>query len=552
MLRRIVRLQPRLQPVASSRIAAAQRNRLDGSGAVTYSPRMMRRMLPTGMTSLREIRELDCYYVDKTDHVRRLVERGKFYFLSRPRRFGKSLLVDTMQELFEGSEELFRGLDIHGRWDWSTRHPVLRIDFSGRTFTEPGHLERNLAAQLGAAERRAGIEALHPDAPERFAHLISALHERTGQRTVVLVDEYDKPILDALGKPELAHANRDFLRGLYSAIKFSDRQLRFVFLTGVSKFSKAGIFSGLNNLRDITLAPELSDICGYTDAELDAVFAQELDGLDRDEIRRWYNGYNWRGAEKVYNPFDILLLFETREFKAHWFETGTPRFLVDLLSRRRVAPPALESMVADDSLLSAFDVDDISIEALLFQTGYLTIVGEEAVGVRSLYRLDYPNYEVKFSLNGRLLRAMSPATGGEAMRQAELARLTAEDDPEKVRTLFEAFFASVPHDWHRKNELYEGYWAALVYSHFAAAGLDVRVEEATARGRLDMAVLSPGCVHLYEFKVVGPGQEGQALAQMRERGYADKYRHLGVPIRLIGMEFGREERNIVGFEFETA
>ena len=511
-------------------------------------------MLPTGMTSLREIREMDCYYVDKTDHVRRLVERGKFSFLSRPRRFGKSLLVDTLQELFEGSEELFQGLDIHGQWDWSARHPVLRLDFSGRTFTEPGHLERNLAAQLGAAERRTGIEALHPDAPERFAHLIASLHERTGQRAVVLVDEYDKPILDALGKPELARANRDFLRGLYSAIKFSDKRLRFVFLTGVSKFSQAGIFSGLNNLRDITLDPRFGDLCGYTDAELDAVFAPELEGLDRDDIRRWYNGYNWRGADKVYNPFDILLLFETREFKAHWFQSGTPTFLVDLVSRRRIETPALECMVADDELLSAFDVDDISTEALLFQTGYLTIAGEETADGGSLYRLDYPNREVKFSLNRRLLRAMAPVTGQEAARQAELARLTAEGDLEKVRALFEAFFASVPHDRCRKNDLanYEGYWAALVYSHFAAAGLDVRVEEATARGRLDMAVLGPGCVHVYEFKVVDRGQEGRALAQMRERGYADKYRHLGVPIRLIGMEFGREERNIVGFEFETA
>ena len=495
---------------------------------------------------------MDCYYVDKTDHARRLVERGKYYFLSRPRRFGKTLLVDTLQELFEGSEKLFRGLAVHGKWDWSARHPVVRLSFGGRNFVVPDRVQATVERQLAATERRAGLEPGPVDAAARFQELIEALHERTGQRTVVLVDEYDKPILDALGDRELALANRDFLRDLYGTIKDCDRHLRFVFLTGVTKL--AGLFSGLNNLRDITLAPEFSDICGYTEADLDAVFAPELEGLDRDEIRRWYNGYNWRGADKVYNPFDILLLFETREFKAHWFETGTPRFLVDFLSRRRVAAPALEGMVADDSLLSAFDVDNISIEALLFQTGYLTIVGEEAAGVRSLYRLDYPNYEVKFSLNGRLLRAMAPVTGQEAARQAELVRLTAEDDLEKVRTLFEAFFASVPHDRRRKNDLanYEGYWAALVYSHFAAAGLDVRVEEATVRGRLDMAVLSPGCVHLYEFKVVDRGQEGRALAQIRERGYADKYRHLGVPIRLIGMEFSREERNIVGFESETA
>ena len=495
---------------------------------------------------------MDCYYVDKTDHARRLVERGKYYFLSRPRRFGKTLLVDTLQELFEGSEKLFRGLAVHGKWDWSARHPVVRLSFGGRNFVVPDRVQATVERQLAATERRAGLEPGPVDAAARFQELIEALHERTGQRTVVLVDEYDKPILDALGDRELALANRDFLRDLYGTIKDCDRHLRFVFLTGVTKL--AGLFSGLNNLRDITLAPEFSDICGYTEADLDAVFAPELEGLDRDEIRRWYNGYNWRGADKVYNPFDILLLFETREFKAHWFETGTPRFLVDFLSRRRVAAPALEGMVADDSLLSAFDVDNISIEALLFQTGYLTIAGEEAAGVRSLYRLDYPNYEVKFSLNGRLLRAMAPVTGQEAARQAELVRLTAEDDLEKVRTLFEAFFASVPHDRRRKNDLanYEGYWAALVYSHFAAAGLDVRVEEATVRGRLDMAVLSPGCVHLYEFKVVDRGQEGRALAQIRERGYADKYRHLGVPIRLIGMEFSREERNIVGFESETA
>ncbi len=497
---------------------------------------------------------MDCYYVDKTDHVRRLVERGKYYFLSRPRRFGKTLLVDTLQELFEGSEELFRDLAVHDGWDWSARHPVVRLSFGGRNFVVPDRVRETVEAQLEETEMQAGLEPGPAGAAIRFRRLIRTLHERTGQRAVVLVDEYDKPILDALGDRELALANRDFLRDLYGVIKDCDEHLRFVFLTGVSKFSKAGLFSGLNNLRDITLAPEFSDICGCTDAELDAVFAPELEGLDRDEIRRWYNGYNWCGPEKLYNPFGVLLLLAERRFGNYWFQSGTPTFLVDLLSRRQVETPALGCMVADDDLLSTFDVDDISTEALLFQTGYLTIAGEDAADGGSLYRLDYPNHEVKLSLNRRLLRAMAPATGRDAMRQAELARMTAEDDPEKVRALFEAFFASIPHDWHRKNDLanYEGYWAALVYSHFAAAGLDVRVEEATARGRLDMAVLSPGCVHLYEFKVVDGKPEGMALAQMRERGYADKYRHLGVPIRLIGMEFGREERNIVGFEFETA
>ncbi len=497
---------------------------------------------------------MNCYYVDKTDHVRRLVERGKYYFLSRPRRFGKTLLVDTLQKLFEGNEELFRGLAVHGAWDWSVRHPVVRISFGGGDFSVPDFVRSNVEDQLEETERLAGVDPGPVEASIRFRRLIRTLHERTGQKVVVLVDEYDKPILDALGDRELALANRDFLRGFYAMIKDCDEQLHFVFLTGVTKFSKAGIFSGLNNLRDITLAPEFSAICGYTDAELDVVFAPELEGLDRNEIRRWYNGYNWLGPEKVYNPFDVLLLLADRRFGNYWFQSGTPTFLVDLLSRCRVATPTLEGLVADDDLLSAFDVDDIGIEALLFQTGYLTIASEEAAAGGCLYRLDYPNHEVKFSLNRRLLRMMAPVTGREATRQADLAKLTAGDDPEGVKELFEAFFASIPHDWYRKNDIanYEGYWAALVYSHFAAAALDVRVEEATARGRLDMAVLTPGCVHLYEFKVVDGKPKGRTLAQMRERGYADKYRHLGVPIRLIGIEFGRNERNIVGFEFETA
>ena len=508
-------------------------------------------MLPTGMTSLREIRGMDCYYVDKTDHARRLVERGKYYFLSRPRRFGKTLLVDTLQKLFEGSEELFRGLAVHDEWDWSVRHPVVRLSFGGRNFVVPDRVRATVERQLAATERRAGLEPGPVDAAARFQELIEALHERTGQRTVVLVDEYDKPILDALGDRELARANRDFLRGFYAMIKDCDEQLRFVFLTGVSRFSQAGIFSGLNNLIDITLEPEYSAICGYTDAELDMVFAPELEGLDRDEVQRRYNGYNWRGADRVYNPFDILLLFRTREFEAYWFETGTPTFLVDLLSRRRAAAPALEGMVVSHSLLPAIDVDRIPVEALLFQTGYLTIVDEERDADARLYRLDYPNQEVKRSLNALLLETMAPDVAVAAESQ-KLRRLMRANDFAGVENLFRAFLASVPNEWYANTGMAGAHYASVFYSHFAAAGMDVRAEESTARGRSDLAVLYNGSVYLFEFKVADGKPEGRALAQIRERGYADKYRHLGVPIRLIGMEFGREERNIVGFESETA
>ena len=272
---------------------------------------MTRRKLPIGVQTFRTVREDHCYYVDKTAYIRRLLDEGTHYFLSRPRRFGKSLFLDTCKELFEGNEPLFEGLAIHDRWDWSVRHPVLRLSFGSGNFKEPGYLHINLMAQLDVLEEQLGVASRYDTAAERFGHLIRTSSAQAGQRAVVLVDEYDKPILDALDAPAVARANRDFLRGLYAVIKDSDAHIRFSFITGVSKFSKVSLFSGLNNLKDITLHPRYSALCGYTDADLDTVFAPELGGLDRDQVRDWYNGYSWRGEEKVYNPFDILLLFDT-------------------------------------------------------------------------------------------------------------------------------------------------------------------------------------------------------------------------------------------------
>ena len=514
----------------------------------------VRRKLPIGIQTFREIREEGCYYVDKTAYAGRLIEEGKHYFLSRPRRFGKSLFVDTLKELFEGSEALFEGLDVHDRWDWSVRHPVLRLDFGRGNYEDPDLLPKEAMAQLDAIERRAGVEARYDTAPARFQHLIEALRERTGQRVAVLVDEYDKPILDALGAPEAARANRRFLHGLYSTIKASDAHVKFTLLTGVSKFSKVSLFSGLNNLTDITLDPRYSAVCGYTDTDLDTVFAPELPGLDRDEIRRWYNGYSWLGEEKVYNPFDILLLFRSREFAAHWFETGSPTFLIDTLVRRGMSVPTLEKMVGTDELLSAFDVDDIGAEALLFQTGYLTIHERRRLAGQTIYRLGYPNQEVRQSLNGSLLRRLAGDSTRQTANSIRLYELLEANDFSGLETLFHAFYASIPHQWYTKNDIarFEGYYASVFYSYFAGLGLDVRVEDSTSHGRLDMAVLFNANVYLFEFKVVELEPEGAAMAQLKERRYADKYRHLGQPIHLIGVEFSKDARNLAAFEVERA
>ncbi|MBK6716424.1 MAG: ATP-binding protein [Burkholderiales bacterium] len=513
-----------------------------------------RRTLPIGIQNLREIREQGHYYVDKTGLVVDLIEAGKTHFLSRPRRFGKSLLVDTLKELFEGNRALFEGLAAEPRWDWSRRHPVIRIDLGQGEVRNRAELDQRLHEQIDDHVARLGVKLRHQSLSGRFGELIREAAQQAGQRTVVLVDEYDKPILDNLGDPAIAAQMRDGLRSLYSVLKGSDAHLKFVFLTGVSKFSKVSLFSGLNNLQDLTLDPQFSALCGYTDAEIDSVFAPELPGLDREQIRSWYNGYNW-GGQGVYNPFDVLLLFRNRQFRPYWFETGTPTFLTRLLAERQFFIPDLQRLQSDAALLSSFDVDHIEPEALLFQTGYLTLHGSTQASPHDepMYTLGYPNREVELALNRALLPAYGVPARQVVTSRVELGELLQRSDWAGLQRLLEALYASIPHDWYRRSPLagFEGHYASVFYSHFAALGLDLRVEDATSHGRIDLTLLHAGQVFLFEFKVVEQQASGEALRQLQARGYADKYRARGEPIHLIGIEFSRAQRNLVGFEVET-
>ncbi len=512
---------------------------------------MTRKRLPIGIQDFARLRETDSYYVDKTPLIRDLVGRGDHWFLSRPRRFGKSLLVDTIGALFEGREALFRGLDIHRHWDWTASHPVVRLSFGGK-YGEPEDVRRSVLTQLELIGHSAGLD---PDrapetGPERLQALLFHLHRTTGQRVAVLVDEYDKPILDALGDPTLARANREYLRGLYGIVKDSAAHVRFVFVTGISMFSKVSLFPGLNNLRDISLDPRYAALCGYTDADLDTVFAPELDGLDRDGIREWYDGYSWRGEARLYNPFDVLLLLDSREFRPYWFETGSPTFLFETMKERSVSLMELEGRMADRSLVSKFDVDDIGVEALLFQTGYLTIADERREGHRTFYRLDYPNLEVKLSLNDQLLahfdeRDRVPLEEGRSLRDL----LEARDFGGFAREL-RTWLSGIPYQWHSRNDLarHEAWYASLLHMCLRAVGVEVRPEEASSHGRADMAVELGGQIFILEFRMAeGPdGAEAAlaaAFAQMRERGYADRYR--GRDVHLVAVACGREARNLL-------
>ena len=306
-------------------------------------------------------------------------------------------------------------------------------------------------------------------------------------------------------------------------------------------------------MEDITLVPEFSTLCGYTDHDIDSVFAAELDGLDRDEIRRWYNGYNWLG-EGVYNPFDILQFLKHRTFKNYWFETGTPTFLINTLFKRQIPSLTLDNLLSSAAMLSSFDVDQMDTEALLFQTGYLTIKSSQRVGGQTYYTLGYPNQEVFQSLNESLLSAMVKDKGSQSHNSVALYQLLLSNDFDGLKALFQRFFSSIPYNWYTNNDIqqYEGYYASVFYSYFASLGLDITVEDATNLGRIDMTLLFNDQVYIFEFKVVELAPKGKALQQIIDKGYADKFTGLGQAVHLVGVEFSKESRNVVGFEIKQS
>ncbi len=423
----------------------------------------MMKKLPIGISTLDKIISGGYAYVDKSRFVHQLVEEGAYYFLSRPRRFGKSLFIDTLREAFEGNRDLFHGLWLGRHWDWEKRHPVIQISFGGGVIKSRRELDRRIVDILCQNQKRLGTGCCETaDIAGCFGELIRNCSEKYGLRAVVLIDEYDKPILDNLSDPEILIEIREGLKNLYSVIKDSDAWIEFAFLTGVSKFSKVSLFSGLNNLTDITLDAPYATICGYTESEMTGVFADHLNGKPLEDIRRWYNGYAWRG-ETVYNPFSILNYLQKGEIRNYWFETGTPTFLVDLFKRKRYYIPAIEGIEASESIIGAFEVDFIGPENLLFQAGYLTIARQRRVAGKIFYTLRYPNLEVKASLSDYILNRYFPDPVLKENAQLHIHEALQENDLDALHRRFQSLFAAIPHDWYRKNDLagYEGYFASI-------------------------------------------------------------------------------------------
>jgi hypothetical protein len=511
--------------------------------------------LPIGISTFSEIITKNYCYVDKTPYVHALATTGKYYFLSRPRRFGKSLFVDTLKCAFEGRRELFDGLFLENNWDWNETRPVLDFSLGRGRVSSSEELNIRLRALVDEQAEIHGVVCRDELIADRFADLIRQVAKAADKRVVVLVDEYDKPILDNLEEISRAEQMRDGLKNFYSVLKDSDEHIEFCFITGVSKFSRVSIFSDLNNLQDISLAPSVGGICGYTQAELKDTFSDRLTDVDMGMLRHWYNGYNFLGPDKVYNPFDILLFFRNQQYGNYWFESATPSFLVTLLRREHFYLPSLEHIEVDEGMLAGFDLDRILPETVLFQAGYLTIsrVEEFATGQRIL-TLDFPNQEVRVSLNKHLLNFLSGVPSRTSSLRLKMVKALKSRDMDTVQNLFKSLLSAIPGEWYMNNQLdrYEGYYASVVYAFLASLGFDLRPEESSSHGRCDLVVDTREVVYIIEFKVTeltGDGQSG--LEQIRSRGYHDQYVQAGREVILVGMDFSKKERNLTGFAVES-
>ena len=509
--------------------------------------------LPIGIHTFSEIITENYVYIDKTQESYQLLNTYKYVFLSRPRRFGKSLFLTTLQAIFEGKKELFKGLYIYDKYDFEA-YPVIRIHWGGNFTSEFNFQSEVQSALRWNAECLGVMLDQNLSLSSQFDSLIKETYKKYNTRVVILIDEYDKPILDNITDSAMRSYARNMLKGLYEHIKYNDEYIKFAFLTGVSKFSKVSIFSGLNNIEDISLYPQYGNICGYTQADLETSFQPYLEGADMEKVKRWYDGYNFL-KDNVYNPFDILKFCANGHlYKNYWFETGSPSFLINLIKEKNYYVPQLEHIVIGEEQLGAFDIEKINFEVLLYQAGYLTIAEEKRMEDIAFYSLKIPNLEVKSSLNRVIIsmltesEADSADTIGITLYRNMLPALS-NADMEGIKDTLYTLFASLPYQNYANNNisLYEGFYASVVYAFLASLGVPLIGEDTTNRGRIDLTLNMEQKVYIIEFKV----GSGNALQQIKEKKYYEKYRHLNKDIYLVGINFDEAERNISGFTWET-
>ena len=506
----------------------------------------MLKKLPIGIQTFEKIIDGDYLYIDKTDLALNLIESYQYVFLSRPRRFGKSLFLDTLHNIFEGNKELFKDLYIYDKYDFE-KHPVIKISWGGSNYKSYEQLYDKAKRVLLQNQERLGVECKDDMSYSGcLEYLIQKTYKKYNKQVVILIDEYDKPILDSIDNITQANNHRDFLREFYSVFKENDAYIRFAFLTGITKFSKASIFSGLNNIEDISLSPEYATVCGYTQNDIDTTFDKYLVGIDKERVKTWYNGYNFLG-DRVYNPFDILKFIKNGfMFENYWWESGSPYSLIELIKTRDYYLPSLQNLKTDKTLLNSFDIEKIQLESLLFQAGYLTIDKVIEKRNRVEYLLKVPNIEVQISLNELMIRYLTNKVDLDIEDNLHEALLKA--NLEEFKNTLISLFASIPYNNYVKNNIsnFEGYYASVVYAYLASLGVEIIAEDVTNKGRIDITLLIKDKIYIIEFKV----GNNDALTQIKNKNYHQKYLNQNKEIYLIGINFDEDEKNISGFGYE--
>lgn len=511
--------------------------------------------LPLGINTLSKLISQNCVYIDKTAIALRLIRQGGAFFISRPRRFGKSLFVDTLKEIFEGNKSLFKGLYIEDKWDWSVNYPVIKIDFADGVLQSRDQLDTYIYELLEEKQNFYDIKCRAKSIPNLFAELIRRLRLKYEQRVVILVDEYDKPILDNIDNPGIAAQMREGLKNLYSVFKGQDAHIQFVFMTGVSKFSKVSLFSGINQLKDITISEDYSTICGYTQEDLYSQFAGHLQGVDWEKLRLWYNGYKWLGDVAVYNPYDILLFIsENQNYRNYWFETGNPSFLIKLFTKYRYFLPDLEEIVVTEEILDSFDVEKINPLTLLFQTGSLTIDKTFTRRQRMMFALKIPNLEVKIALSDQFINGYTDLVNEKIAYQDNLYDFMEQGDLAGMESVIKRLFAGIPYRNFTNNHLLEaeGYYASVLYAFFLSLDAEIIPEDVTNHGQVDMTVKIAKHIYVMEIKLISEASiaHNSALEQIKNMGYAKKYRgQKGVAVHEVGLVFSKAESNLVKFDW---
>ena len=530
-----------------------------------------KRKYPVGIQSFEGLRKDGYVYVDKTPLIYKMITEGKPYFLSRPRRFGKSLLVSTLAAVFEGRRELFEAFTTKDGieqpqlfiattdWEWE-KYPVIRFDFSASNLTSIERLDNLIDSTLADYEKRYDITPAKNDVSLRMTAIIRTAHEQTGRRVVVLCDEYDNMMLHCLGDADMQTTVRQRFQDVFGPLKAEDEHLQFVFITGISKFSQMGIFSKLNNLENISMQINYEQICGISEEELTTQLRPDIELLAQTrgetydetlaELKRMYDGYHFsKRMTDMYNPFSMVKALKSGEIEKYWFDSATPSALIDML---RQMPP-----------LEISDVDGVTCESetfnqsfdsyaaplpVLYQSGYLTI--KNYIKEDDIFILGFPNSEVRTGFAGSLYRYVTNTTADNRERStltvAYKAFRRTDDLPAFIEAI-KAFFASIPYQWEKDNKN-EHYYHALLYTLLTSFGADLRAEEPTAKGQSDLTLLMPRGIYVMEIKYDHTAQE--ALDQISRKGYTDKYALDGRPITKVGISFSSEERNITEWKQE--